>query len=73
MITLEDIKHEVRALTVEQRKQLIAYIVDSLTEHESNEKTRSILEFEGIAAHLANGEDPQDYVNRLRSEWDDRP
>lgn len=72
-MTLEDIKHQVHALTVEQRKQLIAYIIDSLTEYESNEKTHSILEFEGIAAHLADDDDPQDYVNRLRSEWDDLP
>lgn len=72
-MTLEDIKHQVHALTVEQRKQLIAYIIDSPTEYESNEKTHSILEFEGIAAHLADDDDPQDYVNRLRSEWDDLP
>ncbi len=72
-MTLEDIKHEVRALTVEQRKQLIAFIVDSLTEAEGEEKPHNILDFEGIAAHQADGEDPQDYVDRLRSEWDDRP
>ena len=73
MMTLEDIQHEVRSLTIEQRKQIIAYLVDSLTEPKSSGKNRSILEFEGIAAHLANDEDPQDYVNRLRSEWDHRP
>ncbi len=72
MMTLEDIKHEVRALTVEQRKQLIVYLVDLLTEHQDEEPPHSILEFEGIAAHLADHEDPQDYVNRLRNEWDDR-
>jgi hypothetical protein len=73
MMTLDDIKQNVRALSVEQRKQLIAFIVDSLTEGEGDYKSHSILEFEGIAAHLADDEDPQAYVNRLRSEWDDRP
>jgi hypothetical protein len=48
--------------------------VDSLAEEPVEEdKTHSILEFEGIAAHLADDEDPQHYVNRLRGEWDDRP
>jgi hypothetical protein len=73
-MTLEEIKHGVHTLTLEQRKQLIAFIVDSLAEEPTDaEKTHSILEFEGIAAHLADSEDPQQYVNRLRSEWDDRP
>jgi hypothetical protein len=31
-----------------------------------------ILEFDGIAAHLADDEDPQAYVNRIRDEWDTR-
>jgi hypothetical protein len=70
-MTLEEIKRGVQALTLEQRKQLI---VDSLAEEPTDEeKTHSILEFEGIAAHLADSEDPQHYVNRLRREWDDRP
>jgi hypothetical protein len=73
MMTLEDIKQGVRTLSIEQRKQLIAFVVDSLTERDGEEKLHSILEFEGIAAHQADDEDPQAYVDRLRSEWDDRP
>jgi hypothetical protein len=72
-MTLEDIKREVRSLSVNQRKQLIAFLVDSLTESDSDDKTHSIFEFEGIAAHLADHEDPQQHVDRLRAEWDDRP
>jgi hypothetical protein len=55
------------------RKQLIAFVVDSLTERDDKEKLHNILEFEGVAAHQADDEDPQAYVDRLRSEWDDRP
>lgn len=73
MMTLEDIKQAIRGLTVEQRKQLIAFAVDSLTEREDESELHSILESEGIAAHQADDEDPQEYVNRLRDEWDDRP
>jgi hypothetical protein len=73
MMTLEDIKQRVRILSIEQRKQLIAFVVDSLTERDDKEKLHNILEFEGVAAHQADDEDPQAYVDRLRSEWDDRP
>jgi hypothetical protein len=72
MMTLEQITMEIRHLSVEQRKQLISVIVDTLTE-DKPAKTRSILEFEGIGERLRTGEDAQDYVNRIRSEWDERP
>jgi len=69
-MTFEDMIHEIPSLSIEQRKALIMAIVDTLAE--PTPKKRSILEFEGIAAHLADDEDPQDYINRIRSEWDDR-
>ena len=34
---------------------------------------RDILEFEGIGAKYATGQDAQEYVNELRAEWDHRP
>jgi hypothetical protein len=36
-------------------------------------KRRSLLEFEGVGAKYATGQDAQEYVNELRSEWDHRP
>lgn len=36
-------------------------------------KTHSLLELEGLGAHLWEGIDAQEYVNELRREWDDRP
>jgi len=71
MIPLETIIEEVRTMSVGQRKQLVMLIMDSLTE-EQPAKTHSILEFEGIGAHLRDM-DAQEYVNQLRAEWDDRP
>jgi hypothetical protein len=68
---LGDIIQSIPSLSVEQRKKLLILLVNSLTE--SPHQKRGILEFEGIAAHLADDEDPQDYVRRIRSEWDDRP
>lgn len=69
-MTLETIAEEIRALPVEQRKQLVMVILDSLTSDQPA-KTHSILEFRGVGAHLRDM-DAQEYVNRLRSEWDNR-
>ena len=71
-MSVQEIVQEFRALSIQERKQLIKLLVDSLTEPQTElVKTHSILEFEGIAAHQADDEDPQDYVNCLRSECDE--
>jgi hypothetical protein len=70
-MTLQEVIREVQTLSPDEQKQLLKLLVDIVTE--SPRKKRSILEFEGIAAHLADDEDPQDYVRRIRSEWDERP
>ena len=71
MLSLTQIADEIRSLSVEERKQLITLIVDSLTE--PTEEEHSILELEGLGAEIWQGIDAQEYVNRLRSEWDERP
>jgi len=70
-MTLEALVQEIHMLPIAERKQLVMAILDSLTE-EQPAKTHSVLEFEGVAAHLRNM-DAQEYVNQLRGEWDDRP
>jgi hypothetical protein len=73
-MSVQEIILEFRTLSFDERKQLIKLLIDSTTEPQIEDvKTHSILEFEGIAADLADNEDPQDYVNRLRSEWGNRP
>ncbi len=71
MLSLTQIAEEVRSLSIEERKQLITLIVDSLTGPTGEE--HSILELEGLGAEIWQGIDAQEYVNRLRSEWNDRP
>lgn len=73
MLTLEEIVREVRTLPITERKRLIGLIVDTLTDQEPvPSPKRSILEFEGVGAEIWKGIDAQEYVNQLRSEWDDR-
>ena len=71
-MTVEAILEEIRLLPIAERKRLISAIVDTLTEPEAQpaDRPRRILDFEGIAAHLADNEDPQAYISRLRDEWD---
>mgnify|MGYP000885667483 CR=1 FL=1 len=70
-MTIQEMIQEARMLSVEERKRLIKALVDILNEPEAEKpKKRNIKEFAGIAAHLANEEDPQDYVKRVRNEWD---
>ncbi len=66
-MTLELIVQEMRSLPVEQRKQLVLAILDSLTEDQPV-KTHRIQEFRGVAAHLRDM-DAQAYVNQLRDEF----
>jgi hypothetical protein len=72
MLSLSQIAAEIRSLTVEERKQLISLIVDSLTEPQSEEE-HNILELEGLGAEIWQGIDAQEYVHQLRNEWDQRP
>ena len=69
-MTIADIVQQVKSLSRDERKVLVKQLIHLLDEPET--KTHSILEFEGIAAHLADDEDPQDYINRMRDEWDNR-
>lgn len=69
-MSVYEVMRQALDLPIPQRSALIKLLVDSLIEPQLAEKTHSIFEFEGIAAHLADDEDPQDYINRLRDEWD---
>jgi len=74
-MTYQEIVQLIPQLTIDERRRLIRAITDTLPDGESQPapKKRSILEFEGIAKRLADDEDPQTHVKRLRSEWNDRP
>jgi hypothetical protein len=69
-MTVLEVLEQAKALSPQERKQLMKLLVDTFDVPVAV-NMHSILEFEGIASHLADNEDPQDYVSRLRSEWDD--
>lgn len=66
---------EIRKLPVSDRLRLAQRILsDTATEMEVSRKgePRSLLDLEGLGAGLWQSVDAQDYVNRLREEWDER-
>jgi len=69
-MTLEAIVAEIRSLPIEERKQLITVIVDSLTENAPILHKHSLRELRGLGKSIWQGVDTQAYVNQERDEWD---
>lgn len=74
--TVDDIyDREIRRLSLPDRLHLARRILnEAATGGEgAASRPRSLLELEGLGAELWSGRDAQEYVGRLRREWDERP
>lgn len=72
-MTFEAIAQEIHHLSIEERKRLIALLLDSFTEPSPDEEEAvDIMEFAGVGRHLFDGTDAQQMVNEMRREWDER-
>jgi hypothetical protein len=71
-----DIYHQhVRPLPTEQQLELLALIANGLAAHAaptSKRRPLSIPELHGAARASADGSDAQEFVTKLRKEWDQR-
>lgn len=72
-MSIQEMIQEARTLSTVERKELIKALVDMLTEEAPPPKKRSLREFRGLGAYLYDGTDAQEYVNKMRSEWDEHP
>ncbi len=72
-MTLDAIIRETQTLSTEERKQLIKFLVDTLSGPTDAEKKHSLRELSGLGKDIWEGIDAQDYINQLRDEWDARP
>jgi hypothetical protein len=75
-MTVETIIAEIRALPDEERARLINAILADVVGapvQPHGEKRRSLRELRGLGKEIWAGVDAQEYVNRLRDEWDTRP
>ncbi len=61
-MTVNEILEQVKILSPQERRELIQRLLENQNATAPQEKLHTILEFRGIAAHLADDEDPQDYV-----------
>ena len=71
-MTLEMIIKAARLLSIDQRKQLMSALVDTLVEWDTTPPKHSLLELDGLGKEIWEGIDPQTYINELRDEWDHR-
>lgn len=75
-MTVAEILEQAKALSTQERKELVKQLVDTLgvsVSRTPEQKKHSILELAGLGAEIWKDIDAQEYVDQLRSEWDKRP
>ncbi|MBK9713562.1 MAG: hypothetical protein IPO81_20025 [Kouleothrix sp.] len=73
-MTVAEIMEQAKALSVQERKELVKRLVDTLDTpvyKASPQEKHSILELAGLGAEVWKDIDAQEYVDQLRSEWDE--
>lgn len=69
-MTFAELLQEVKRLSAEEQQIIVQALLRDMAPDESASTKRSLREYRGVGAHLANGEDAQEHVARLRAEWD---
>ena len=77
MMTAEAVYEEhIKAMPVRERLRLMALVAGELAQQPiepAARPTRSIMELHGLGREIWQGVNAQEYVDALRTEWDDRP
>jgi hypothetical protein len=73
-MTIAEILQQAKTLSGQERKELVKSLVDSLEVSETAPcQQRRLSELRGLGKEIWESIDAQEYVNQLRSEWDERP
>jgi ribosomal protein L7/L12 len=73
-MTIAEILQQAKKLSVQERKELVKLLVDSLDVPEAvPRQQRRLSELRGLGKEIWEGIDAQEYVKQLRSEWDGHP
>ena len=73
-MTIAEILQQAKTLSGQERKELVKLLVDSLDVPEAvPRQQRRLSELRGRGTEIWEGIDAQEYVDQLRSEWDERP
>ena len=73
MMTIQQIMREAEMLSVEERRELIKSLVDTLateTEIPKSSAAHRFMELRGLGKEIWEGIDAQEYVDQMRNEWD---
>jgi hypothetical protein len=73
-LSLQQVLQEIDRLTLEEQSEVVNYTTEKLKCRtlNQNQPKRSWRELRGIAPGLLAGQDAQEWVNQLRSEWNER-
>jgi hypothetical protein len=72
-MTIVEILQQAKTLSGHERKELVKLLVDSLDVPEASPRPqRRLSELRGLGKEIWQGIDTQEYINQLRSEWDER-
>jgi hypothetical protein len=63
----------IQPLPREAQLRLLAKLAEDLAASDEEKPKRNIMELHGLGAEIWEGIDAQEYVNKLRAEWDHRP
>lgn len=70
---LQQILSQIDKLTPQEQMQVVGHLINQLQNRAAIvEPRRSWHDLEGAVPNLLGGEDAQEWVNRLRDEWDER-
>ncbi len=73
-MTVLEVLEQAKALSPQERKQLVKLLVDTLDVPEpAATRQRRLSELRGLGKEIWAGIDAQEYVDQLRNEWDERP
>ena len=73
-MTIIEILQQAKTLSGPERKELVKLLVDSLdVPAAAPRQLRRLSELRGLGKEIWEGIDAQEYVDQLRSEWDERP
>lgn len=71
--TIENIYEQyIKPLLREQQRLLLDVLRNQLENGDDNGQPHSILELHGLGKEIWQGIDPDEYVGKLRGEWDER-
>jgi len=73
-MTVLEVLEQAKALSPQERKELMKLLVDTLGVPEpAATRRRRLSELRGLGKEIWAGIDAQEYVDQLRNEWDERP